>query len=207
MYTLFRRSLAGLILIFVIWILAMDVLDREIENASKLLQRTKPIAEPVATLTISDPVSGKTVRQLFDSQMRSLLALRTNKDPGLIPLLISYLDYSTYTIPPYMGSTIDNTPPPDMDSICAHFPAFAAIVGTPGAAAVLADYAMNPKNRLRLRIASYQVLGYLDKDKFDVVSKDFDKEFAGSDRGIKVFLDAVEKGTAPFKGVYPLPDK
>jgi hypothetical protein len=65
---------------------------------------------------------------------------------------------------------------------------------------------MNPENRLRLRVASYQVLGYLDKDKFDVVSKYFDKEFAGSNRDAKLFLDAVEKGTAPFQGVYPLDD-
>jgi hypothetical protein len=139
--------------------------------------------------------------------MRALFALRASKHPALIPLLIPYLDYSTYQNPPYLdvprpfGAV---PPPPDFDTLCDRFPAFAAIVSTPGAAAVLADYAMNPKNRLNLRVASYQVLGYLDKAKFDLVSRQFDKEFAGSNRAIKAFLDAVEKGEAPFKGIYPL---
>jgi len=207
MKTFLQRILAGLTVIFAIWILALAFLGLKIEYATHLLKGTKPIVEPQVAMTAADPAERKTVTHLFDSQMRALFALRASKHPALIPLLIPYLDYSTYQNPPYLdvprpfGAV---PPPPDLDTLCDRFPALAAIVGTPGAAAVLADYAMNPENRLNLRVASYQVLGYLDKDKFDVVSRRFDTEFAGSNRDIKGFLDAVEKGDAPFKGIYPL---
>jgi hypothetical protein len=176
------------------------------EGAIYVLRTTRPLLFPQRALGVTDPVKSNAAKQLFDSQMRALSNLRGNKDPAIIPLLIPYLDYSTYSRSPYdiFDPFLGQPPPLDFNTLCDHFPAFAAIVGTPGAAAVLADYAMNPKNPLDLRVASYQVLRYLDKDKFDLVSKDFDKEYAGSNREIKVFLDAAETGDAPFKGIYPL---
>jgi hypothetical protein len=94
-----------------------------------------------------------------------------------------------------------------VQTLSAHYPAFAAIMSVPNAGDALAIYILDNRNPIRSRVAAFQVLSYVDRNKFKIVSTKLDDELShvqspNSDRLIS-YIREVESGTVTFQGMYP----
>ncbi len=193
-----------LLIILVVQIDIANCIAKEMstDEAVHILQTTKPMLSPLVALGLVDLEKRKLAEQLYDEQIGAIAVLAKAKLPNTANLLIPYLNYpiktySSVLIRPYRDSQIE-----DVKVTRNNWPAFSALFEIPGSAQVLEDYALDPKNSSRYRIATFVALRYLDLERFKMVASQFDKEFTHVGPNTRNYLNAIENGHAIFHGAY-----
>lgn len=176
------------------------------DEAIQLLSTSRPMHDPALEIGFADVGRSESAKKLFESQMNALSQLKGKVSSTSIPLLVTYLNYST-TIATHLPKHLEppnSRPTADVQTLSVQWPAFAAIVSTPRSDEALVKYLTNDKNPLDERVAAFQVLRYINIERFHDVSTDFVNGIVTHNPARKRYLDAVVDGTCPFEGIYPL---
>ncbi|MDR0532539.1 MAG: hypothetical protein LBH01_01135 [Verrucomicrobiales bacterium] len=175
-----------------------------IDDAVNYLKSSAPMLHPRIQLGLTDESKRQAARSLFNKQVEALTLLKQSKNTSLIPLLIPFLDYCVSPVPLNGGQAGPSSFTFTLEELCDALPALAAIVNKPGANEALAEYAKNTKNPLDYRMASFHVLRYLDRKRFDEVAGVLNKEFANKKQFLRNYLKSIWKEGRPFRGIYPI---
>jgi hypothetical protein len=147
-----------------------------------------------------DPTMRNLATKLYNLQIDAMGVLGKAKVANAAAVLIPYLDYksrdcSDLIRPMPIGYT------EDIKITRHHWPAFSALLDTPGSSQVLMTYALDTRNPIDYRIASFHVLRYLDQNKFNSVAKVFDQEFADARPHVKRIFQNIENGRSTYSGL------
>ena len=175
--------------------------ESSVGKVIRFLASSKPIEASEFEPHLLDSGKRTAAEQLFSAQMKALSELKGCKDPSVVTTLIPYLDYRTDANPPYEGHEEPPGYVPGLDTLTNHQPAFAILLNIPGSDKVLADYTKNTANPIRLRIATFHVLRYVNLAEFKALSHVLDPEFAKAGPQTKAFIEAIENGSLPFEGL------
>lgn len=176
-------------------------------QAAEILRSTRPMDSPIFQMGLVDPIKKKAVMDLYDKQMAAILILAKSNNPGMATVLIPYLDYPAKRTPVPGVSLGARRSSKSLEQMRAEWPCFSTLLDIPNSSETLANYALDVRNPVDFRIATFHVLGFLDKAKFQGVSQVFDKEFADSDLQLKQYLKGIEEGKVEFEGVWPVDPK
>jgi hypothetical protein len=178
--------------------------DHDISTAAavKLITSTQPIT---GFKGFAGALSGLTpslqkAQLLYSSQLNAIAIIGRSKIKGQVLYLIPYLDYvsnASYCVsgPQFMG---------DISETRDAWPTFSAILDAPDASSALQHYCLNKHNPAKLRLSSFLVLRYVDKDAFKQISHTLNADFDGSPSNTKVYIKHIEDGTYMFWGVRDL---
>jgi len=171
-----------------------------LEQASEVLKTTKPLVIPLVAIGLTDPKQKRINEQLYDEQIESIKILGRGKSPAYVLILIPFLDY------PIRGFSYTRLfaypKKEDINQTRNNWPAFSALLSIPGSSQVLMDYSLNEQNDLRYRMATLNVLRYLDINKFSAVKNSLNKELVHLRPDTKIYLNAIESGNHSFNGLY-----
>jgi hypothetical protein len=167
------------------------------QQAIKLLASTKAFDDPAFAMGDVDSAKAHQAEQLWRVQMEALGNLNGTTDAAVIPILIPYLSYN---VDLYWAT--DTHRKTDPDTLRKDFPALGIIMSIPGAAATLANYVEDTRNPINYKGTAFHALRYVDPESFKKVAIIFNKGIAQVNQETWDHLNAVEKGTAPFGGIY-----
>ncbi len=172
------------------------------KDAEAILTKTTPFTNP-PFIVDTDPARRAKKLALFNNQLLALATLKSSKAAYDPKVVIPYLPY-TSDISVYDASTALKSlgSKENIAESGITWPAFGALLANPKSAPALAAYCINKANPLNLRIASFLVLRYVDRQKFNSVSEIMKREFQNCDPCIQPYLNGIIAGTTRF-GVAP----
>ena len=177
-------------------------------DAAHFLADNKPFLYPYVELGLKDPDKRKAAAGLIASQTSALIHLKGCQDVSIIPLLITYLNYTTGVLPPSRFGTnkahLNASTSPNIQLLSENWPAFGVIVNIHDSDKMLATYVRNGENSPNYRLAALLILRYLNPGEFAKCFSEFDDEFKDAVPSVRGYLKAIEAGTVSFDGVLPI---
>jgi len=178
--------------------------DTAASQAIQVLQNNDVMPAPVAGLAYVDPVKRKAVGDLYNLQMGAIYLLGKAKIPGTAKYLIPYLNYPTADFNP-VSIHLGRKHLEDVSKTQSQWPAFSALLETPGASKALTEYALNKENAVNMRFSAFCALRYLDKEQCEVVGKSLSSEFSDS-KNTQNYINGVENSQIHFEGAFFSPE-
>jgi len=168
-------------------------------DAVDIIVNTKPMYCPGIEIGNPDKDKKNAAEQLFKKQISALIKLNGVNEPSLIPMLVPYLNYNVNI---YYSSISERRNPqiPDFKTLCAEWPAFAVIANMKSSSEALVKYIKQSQNLLENRVAAFNILRYVNEQKFKEIAPEVEVGLSGDNLRI---VKGIVNG-APFDGIPPI---
>jgi hypothetical protein len=194
-----------MIIFFSIYLLlTVSLMADTVEDGRAFLTHTPPLLyEPeILAMRPDAPQYKLSEIQLIHKQLEAIRTLSQEKKTGNVTLMIPFLGYTDR--PDSVMFLIAPTVKENVQETRTNWPVFSTILDEPNAKHELETYITNQANPLDTRLAAWIALRYLDKDKFNEISRSINLEVKNAPIAVRNYVAAIEGGQMRFRGIeYP----